>query len=124
MSEQEEEKDYEATDKLDENSEAHVTSEEEEQYRQMMADMPPVDIYSLLKSFVAMLGAQTWQWLGLMKNQATGNIEKDLSQAKVAIDTIALLVGQLEPKLDPSELREMQRILSDLRINYVQQSAK
>lgn len=99
-------------------------AEMSEEYRKMMAEMPPVEIYSLLQSFISMLVNQCWQWLGLVKNPVTGNLEKDLAQAKVAIDTVALLVTQLEPKLEPSEQRQMQAILSDLRMNFVRQSAK
>ena len=117
---------------LDVNSDAAATEPEPEQtpgemseeYREMVAGLPPIDIYSLLKSFIAMLNAQTWQWLGLVKNPATGNLDKDLAQAKVAIDTISLLIDKLGTNLNPSEQREMQSLLSDLRINFVQQSGK
>ncbi len=51
-----------------------------------------------------------------------GEMERDLAQAKIAIDTVAFLVGQLEPHLSAEERREMQNMVSMLRINYVQQS--
>lgn len=85
---------------------------------------PPVDIYSLIRSFIGILGSQTWQWLGLLKNPSTGELEKDLQQARIAIDTIAGLAKQLEGHLSSTEQREIQNALSDLRMNYVQQSAK
>lgn len=85
---------------------------------------PPVDIYSLIRSFIGILGSQTWQWLGLLKNPSTGELETDLQQARIAIDTIAALVKQLEGHLSSAEQREIQNALSDLRMNFVQQSAK
>ena len=123
----EEEKEFEVIDKrkVKMDSEGNVTAEPEEpQEQEEFAGLPPVDVYALLKSFIGLLGAHTWQWLGLVKNPVTGNIEKDLTQAKIAIDSISLMMGQLGDKLDASEQRELQGLLSDLRMNYVQQSAK
>lgn len=90
------------------------------------AELPPtpVDVYSLLNYFIGILSAQCWQWLGLMKNPVTGQLETDLEQAKVAIDTISALANQLEPKLSESEATELKDLLSNLRINFVQQKAK
>lgn len=86
--------------------------------------MPPVDVYSLIRSFIGILGSQSWQWLGLLKNPSTGQLEPDLQQARIAIDTISALVGQLEGRMTSAEQREFQGMLSDLRMNFVQQSAK
>ncbi|MDI6828676.1 MAG: DUF1844 domain-containing protein [Armatimonadota bacterium] len=95
--------------------EAAVGEEQEPQ-------LQPVDVYSLLKSFIGILGAHAWQWLGLVKDPLTGKIEKDLEQAKVAIDALALLIGHIENKLQPGELNELKGMLSDLRMNFVRQS--
>lgn len=141
MTDQQEDKGYEVIDKrkvkLGEDGE--VRAEPEDEKAQATADMgsekeafspeeianlPPVDVYSLLKSFIGILGAHAWQWLGLVKNPITGQIEKDLAQAKVAIDAIRALVQQIEGKIDASEDRELKGMISDLQINYVQQSAK
>ena len=84
--------------------------------------LPPVDVYLLLKSFIGLLGAHAWQWMGLVKNPATGQIEKDMAQAKVAIDSISALINQLEGKVDPAEQRELRGMLSDLQVNFVRQS--
>lgn len=97
---------------------------EEQAADEEMAGLPPVDIYSLLKYFIGLLGAQAWQWMGVIKNPMTGQAGKDLPQAKVAIDSISALITQIESKLDESEQRELRNMLSDLRINFVQQSAR
>ena len=97
---------------------------EEQAADEEMAGLPPVDIYSLLKYFIGLLGAQAWQWMGVIKNPMTGQVGKDLPQAKVAIDSISALITQIESKLDESEQREIRNMLSDLRINFVQQSAR
>ncbi|MBP6963086.1 MAG: DUF1844 domain-containing protein [Armatimonadetes bacterium] len=84
--------------------------------------MPPIDVYTLLMSFIGMLGAQAWQWMGLVTDPSTGKIEKDLVQAKVAIDSIAALATQLDGKISDADSKELQSMLSDLRINFVRQS--
>lgn len=103
---------------------ADVGSEQQAFSQEEMANLPPVDVYSLVKSFIGILGAHAWQWLGLVKNPVTGQMEKDLSQAKVAIDSIRTLIQQIEDKLEPTEQRELKGLIADLQINYVQQSAK
>ena len=135
MAESEEDKGYEVVDEKD--GEVHTEPEADEAQAREEAPpeaeqeaveegpkLPPVDVYSLLKSFIGILGAHAWQWLGLVKNPVTGEMEKDLAQAKVAIDTISVLVGQLESKLDESEQRDLKSLISDLQINFVQQQSR
>ena len=86
-------------------------------------EVPEVDVYSMLSYFIGMLGAQVWQWLGLMKSPS-GELSKDLTQAKIAIDSIAALSDQLKDRLSPKEQQELQDMLANMRINFVQQSAK
>jgi hypothetical protein len=137
MAESEEEKGFEVVDKrkvtLDEDGEVRTHPEVEESPEMSaeeqaavdeLKNLPPVDVYSLIRYFIGILSAQVWQWLGLVKSPITGNIERDLDQAKVAIDTISALVGQMSAKISPAEQAELQAMLSDLRINFVQQSSR
>ncbi|MHB1456326.1 MAG: DUF1844 domain-containing protein [Armatimonadota bacterium] len=111
----------------DKKADEEIDAPEAEDIEEIMDEnmhYPPVDIYSLIRSFIGILGSQTWQWLGLLKNPSTGELETDLQQARIAIDTIAGLVKQIEGHLSSAEQREIQNALSDLRMNFVQQSAK
>ena len=136
-----EDKGYEAVDKrkvkLGKDEEVHAEPEGDEAQPEAEAQpegeqeaaeegprLPPVDVYSLLKSLIRILEAHAWQWLGLVKNPITGEMEKDLAQAKVAIDTISVLVTQLEGKLDEFEQRDLKGLISDLQINFVQQQSR
>ena len=103
-------------------AEAPAEAAEEPSVEDVAAGLPPVDVYSLLRSFIGLLGAQAWQWMGLIKDPSTGKIEKDMAQAKVAIDAVAALMAQIEAGLSPSESEELRAMLSDLRINFVRQS--
>lgn len=96
----------------------------EEAKEEFEAKLPPVDVHLLLRSFIGLLGSHAWQWMGLVVSPATGKVEKDLVQAKVAIDSISALAKQLEGKLDPKEQEELRGMLSDLQINYVRQSGE
>lgn len=96
--------------------------EEEPSLEEEVAGLPPIDVHTLLKSFIGMLGAQAWQYMGLVKNPATGNVEKDMAQAKAAIDAVAALAAQLEGKISAAESEELRGMISDLRINFVRQS--
>jgi hypothetical protein len=83
-----------------------------------------VDIVTLALWMLEELQAQAWIKLGLWKDPTTGDLQADLPQAKIAIDCVAALVGVLEPHLTDSQRRELQRLLTDLRLNFVQRSAE
>jgi hypothetical protein len=52
----------------------------------------------------------------------TGKIEKNLPEARRAIDALADVIKHLEREATDSEKREMLGNLSNLRINYVRLS--
>ncbi|HEY3414832.1 MAG TPA: DUF1844 domain-containing protein [Armatimonadota bacterium] len=83
--------------------------------------MPPIDVYGLLKTTVSLLSNGAWAWMGLTPSPFTGEMDRDLDQAKVAIDSVTYLVAQIESHLDDESRREMQNVVSMLRVNYVQQ---
>jgi len=85
-----------------------------------ITEMP--DVYTLLSAYIATLGSQAFVWMGLLKDPISGKIAKDMAQARVAIDTCEFLAGQIEPKLGEGDRREMQRLLADLKVNFVRQS--
>ncbi|MEI7576753.1 MAG: DUF1844 domain-containing protein [Armatimonadota bacterium] len=61
-----------------------------------------------------------WQKLGLQPDMVTGQIEPNLEQARVAIDVVAFLAGKLESQLDEDDKRQVQSLVRDLKINFVQ----
>lgn len=85
--------------------------------------MPEMDVYGLLASFVGMLHGLAWQKMGFVASPSSGQIESDLPQAKVAIDTIQFLTGQLEKHFPEPEMRELRRMVMDLQMNYLRRSS-
>jgi hypothetical protein len=85
-------------------------------------EMPELNVPGALRFCIETLQGLAWIKMGLVAAPGSGKIEKDLPQAKVAIDAIGDLVVRLDPFADESERREMQTVLSNLRINFVQKS--
>jgi len=82
------------------------------------------DVYSVLALFLGELRNLAWLRMGLVANPGTGQIERDLPQAKVAIDTVAFLAQQLEPTVAPQERLPLRALVSDLQINFVEQTKR
>lgn len=61
-----------------------------------------------------------WQKLGLQPDTVTGQIEPNLEQARTAIDVVSFLAGKLEAQLDEDDRRQVQSLVRDLKINFVQ----
>ncbi len=86
------------------------------------ADIRSLPVEDLVRVFIAELHARAWIHMGLVVNPATNLVAKDLAQARLAIDCIGGLVEQIAPAAAKPERDEMERMLADLRINFVGQS--
>ena len=86
------------------------------------------DVYMLVNYALQMFITTAWQRLGLWADPASGEVKEDLEQARIAIDVVGDLVGRLdsapESSLSERDLRELKRILNDLRMNYVSRRAE
>ena len=82
----------------------------------------PLSIYDVIVIMIDQISGVAWQKLGLHPDMITGEIHKDVAEAKVAIDLVAHLASQVESKLDEEDRREMQKLVSNLRLNYVDKS--
>jgi hypothetical protein len=86
--------------------------------------MPDMDAVGLVSLCVNMLHEVAWVKLGLVPSPMTQKIEKDLGQARLAIDCAADLVRHLESQVDANTRRDLQNLISTLRMNFVQQSQR
>jgi hypothetical protein len=57
--------------------------------------------------------------LGKLMNPITRKVEVDLEAARATIDTLAAVEVRTRGNLAPEEARSLQQILSELRLNYV-----
>ncbi len=81
-----------------------------------------LDVYDTLRFVVSLLTQQAWVSLGIQKAPGAEEVEQDLPQAKVAIDTLEFVIDKLAPDLEPQEEAELNSVLSNLRINYVKRA--
>jgi hypothetical protein len=80
---------------------------------------PLPDVWSMLMYFMEQMQQIAWLRMGLIPEYLT---EKDLNQARVAVDTVAMLAKQLEAVIAPEERLPLQAMVSDLRLKFVEQS--
>ena len=78
------------------------------------------DLPVLFVWFISMLSGKTWEYLGLIMNPETKEINKDLKKAKIAIDTVAFLYNQIKDDLNPEDFKRIENLLANLRMNYVE----
>ena len=82
----------------------------------------PIDVYQMIAYMVDQMASLAWVKLGLQPDWATGKIEPDLAQAKIAIDITTHLSTFFEPSLDEPDKQRIHSLIRDLRLNYVQKS--
>ena len=87
-----------------------------------MTRTEPISVYEHVAQLIQAMTEVSWQKLGLHADMVTGKVEPNLAEAKVSIDITAYLVGILEPELDEADRRQIQNIVRDLRINFVQKT--
>lgn len=80
------------------------------------------DVYSIMQWFIMMLSQSAWSWMGLQTNPISKKLEKDLVQAKAAIDTVAFMIEQVDQHISEEQRQAYKSMINDLRINFVNQS--
>jgi hypothetical protein len=105
-----------------------MTDEERADAAQTSADAeesgPPPTTSDLLRWCIGVLAGAAWQNLGLVPNPASKTVERNLDDARMAIDAVAALMDLIKPHLDERARREMDNLLADLRLNFVEQKSK
>ena len=86
------------------------------------AQVPPLDVYGLMKWVIGLMASAAWQYMGLMTNPSSGKIEKDLIQAKIAIDVVTFLGDKAASHLPEDERKNIRNLINDLQVNFVKHS--
>ncbi len=84
----------------------------------------PLSVFVLLAVSLDQFASLANQKMGLQIDPITGKIEKDLKQAKIAIDIANRIAEAMDPELDEEDRRQVQTLLSNLRLNYVRQTTE
>jgi hypothetical protein len=77
----------------------------------------------LLVSFLGVLAAKAWEGMGLVAAMGTGTVAKDLGSARLAIDAYSAVFDLVRGRLQDAQRREMETLLMNLRVNFVDKSA-
>ncbi len=80
-------------------------------------------ISDLVHSFLSLLALKAWEGMGLVPNALTGKTQKNLDDARLAIDAYAAVFEILRSRIDEGPRREMENLLTTLRLNFVDKSA-
>ena len=62
--------------------------------------------------------------LGKLMNPMTGKLERNLEGAKNTIDTLSAIESRTRGNLESDEQRVLSQVLTDLRLNYVDEVKK
>ena len=62
--------------------------------------------------------------MGKLMNPLTRQIEKNLDAARDTIDTLAAIEARTQGNLEPDEARVLQQVLTELRMNYLDELKK
>jgi len=97
----------------------------------MAEDTPPtaetseateeVNTLTLVQWCISVLASNAWQRMGLIPNPTTKKIERNLDEARLAIDAAHALGDQVRPQLSEADRRQLETVLNDLRVNFLQQ---
>jgi hypothetical protein len=78
----------------------------------------------LFVSLVIGLVQAAYVQLGKVRNELTGQIEKNLEAARITIDTLAALELKTKGNLSPEEAEVLRRAVTELRMNFVDEMKK
>ena len=65
-----------------------------------------------------------WIALGKMKNPVTDTTEVDLRSASLQIDMLEMINSRMEASLDKNEKEYIDKVLSELKMNFVEEEKK
>lgn len=84
-----------------------------------LAALPASD---LLMSFMSLLAMKAWEGMGLVPNALSNKTEKNMDDARIAIDAYAAVFEVVRSRVEEQPRREMENLLTTLRLNFVDKS--
>ncbi|MGB7054485.1 MAG: DUF1844 domain-containing protein [bacterium] len=115
MNENEDKKDAEKEDKKQESE----NKKDQEKEPRLLDE--PIKIKEIIYMTILSLESKAWAYLDLVAHPETRKHKKDPSEAKAAIDAIDALYKTIESNLDPSEKKDIQVRLTNLRLNFAKE---
>jgi len=82
------------------------------------------NVSALFMQLVLTFHTAAWQQMGKMVNPMTGKAERNLELSKNSIDMLGMIENKTEGNLTDEEAKFLRQILTELRMNYVEESKK
>ncbi|MEW6088978.1 MAG: DUF1844 domain-containing protein [bacterium] len=87
----------------------------------------PPKVTDVLQNYIVVLGTLSLHYMGVVPNPE-GKLDtsgkRELTQAKIAIDSMAVLYKQIEGLLDSKVKNNIEIMLDDLRLRFADESGK
>lgn len=78
----------------------------------------------LFVQLISSLHGAALMQMGKVKNPATEKLERNLEQAEMTIEMLDMLKAKTQGNLSPEEERFFTTVISELKLNYVDEKAK
>ena len=78
----------------------------------------------LFVQLISSLHGAALMQMGKMKNPATDKLERNLEQAELTIEMLDMLKEKTKGNLSPDEEKFVSTVISELKLNYVDEKAK
>ena len=105
-----------------EQKDEQTKKEDHDKPEQTAADQQLLDEPIKVKDYIYLniltLEGKAWAYMDLIAHPETQKHQKDMEQAKLAIDTIDMLYKQLATHLTDDQKKDLQTRLANLRLNY------
>jgi len=113
-------KDEEIKEKEAQKEEKEEAKEKAKEEKKQEKHFEEPDLPALFVWFISLLSGKAWEYLGLIMNPETKEMNKDLKKAKMAIDTVVFLYDQIKDDLNQEDFKRIENLLANLRMNYVE----
>lgn len=110
--------------KEENNQDSNNTQPETEESKEapQMVDISALPLWQILPLFLNILDRIAWQKMGLVVNPASQEIEKNLDQARAAIDIYEFILSQQGTHVEEKHRQVLEARLTDLKLNFARQA--
>ncbi|MFH1287906.1 MAG: DUF1844 domain-containing protein [bacterium] len=101
-------------------------TEEKKENQSKKYEGPP-KVTDVLQNYIVVLGTLSLHYMGIVPNpegELDSSGKRELSQAKIAIDSITVLYKQIEDLLDKQAKNNIENMLDDLRLRFANESSR
>jgi len=104
---------------MEEMGKTEMTREEREKLQEEVEQS--LQFKNTVASILEVLFKHTWIHLGMVPNPISGLTVKNIDEARKLIDLFALIQKNTTEEFDEQSSKEIERLLSDLKMNYMNQ---